>query len=388
MKTLYIECNMGAAGDMLMSALSELIPNPDEFIDEMNGLGLPDVRFERKSNVKCGVVGTHIAVTVDGYEENEEHDRHERRSRRHQLHEYHEHHGHRHAGLEDIRSVIEGMKLSENVREQAIAVYTRIAQAESEVHGMDVDKIHFHELGNLDAIADVLGVCRLMEMIAPERVVVSPIHVGRGYVRCAHGVVPVPAPATALILQGAPIFSGCVQGELCTPTGAALLRHFADEFGDLPPMTLEKIGYGMGNKDFEIANCIRAMLGNSGEDGRDEVSEICCNLDDMTGEDLAWAAEILRREGALDVYTIPIQMKKGRPGVMLCCICSTEDEEKFATLMLKHTTTIGVRCRRCSRYVLDREIHIEETEEGPVRVKRSFGYGIEKCKIEADDRLK
>lgn len=375
MKILYIECNMGAAGDMLMSALSELIPDPDGFIKKMNNMGLPGVYFERKPSIKCGIKGTHISVKVRGLEEHEHHHGHD--------HDDHHHH----AGMDDIRNIIGGLDVSEGVRRQAAAVYNLIAQAESTVHGVPVDNIHFHEVGSLDAVADVVGVCQLMEMINPDRVVVSPVHVGSGHVRCMHGILPVPTPATALLLAGVPTYGGAIRGELCTPTGAALLRQFAHGFGEMPVMSVEKIGYGMGRKDFECANCVRAMLGTSGGN-RDEVVEISCNLDDMTGEDMAWAAELLRKEGALDVYMTYIQMKKNRPGVMLSCLCKAEEEEKFAMLILKHTTTIGVRCRKYSRYLLDREIYTIETENGPARMKRSFGFGIEKTKMEAEDRLK
>ena len=368
MKTLYIECNMGAAGDMLMSALSELIPEPDAFIDRMNGLGLPGVHFTRQKSVKCGIEGTHISVVVRGHEE----------------HEHHHHEQHHHSGLEDIRNIISELPVTEWVRSQASQVYDVIAQAESTVHGVPVDHIHFHEVGTLDAVADVVGTCLLMEMIRPDQIVVSPIHVGSGHIRCMHGILPVPAPATAQILMGVPTYGGTIRGELCTPTGAALLKHFAHRFGDMPTMAVRKIGYGMGSKDFECANCVRIMLGETSE-ASGEVVEITCNLDDMTGEAIGFAAELLRRQGALDVYTIPIQMKKNRPGVMLCCLCKAADQEKFAMLMLRHTTTIGVRYHRFERYTLEREFYTEETPDGPVRMKRSYGYGIEKVKPEFDD---
>lgn len=369
MKTLYIECNMGAAGDMLMSALSELIPDPDAFIGRMNEMGLPGVHFIRQKSEKCGITGTHISVVVRGHEEHE--------------HEHHHEH-HHHSDLEDIKHIISHLPASEWVRSQAGQVYDLIAQAESAVHGVPVDHIHFHEVGTLDAVADVVGVCLLMEMIGADQIVVSPVHVGSGHIRCMHGILPVPAPATAHILMGVPTYGGTIRGELCTPTGAALLKHFAHRFGDMPIMAVEKIGYGMGNKDFECANCVRVMLGDTDQDNGDVV-EICCNLDDMTGERIGFAAELLRKNGALDVYTIAIQMKKNRPGVMLCCLCKASEQEKFALLMLKHTTTIGVRCHKFERYILEREFYTEQTPDGPVRMKRSYGYGIEKVKPEFDD---
>ena len=398
MKTLYIECNMGAAGDMLLSALSELLDAPDAFFERMNALGLPGVRFERETAQKCGVTGTHVRVTVDGREEHShdvhghehdhghdhEHDHGHDHDHPHDHGHDHDHEHHHHVHLSDIRSILAGLPVSERVKADAAAVYERIARAESEVHGQSVDQIHFHEVGALDAVADVVGVCALMAEIGAQRVVVSPIHVGSGQVRCAHGVLPVPAPATARILRGVPIYGGAIRGELCTPTGAALLSHFADDFGAMPAMSVEKIGYGMGTKDFEWANCVRAMLGETAASG-DEAVELHCNLDDMTGEAIAFAARALREAGALDVWTQAIQMKKGRPGTLLACLCAPEREAAFAALMLRHTTTLGVRVQRLRRYTLDREATTLQTPYGPVRAKRAFGHGVDRVKPEFDD---
>ena len=411
MKTLYIECNMGAAGDMLMAALSELLPDPEAFIARMNALGLPGVRFERQKTEKCGIIGTHIAVTVNGEDEHSHdvagtgnrygghghsHDHGQHHGHLHddaeandsQLHEHiheheHEYH-HHHASLHDICAIIEALDLPEAVKADSKAVYGRIAEAESKVHGRPVDHIHFHEVGTLDAVADVVGVCTLMHEIAPEQVLVSPVHVGSGQVRCAHGVLPVPAPATALLLEGVPVYGGAIRGELCTPTGAALLVHFASDFGDMPAMTLEAVGYGMGTKDFPWANCVRALLGQTRETP-DSAVELRCNLDDMTGEAIGYAAQCLRQAGALDVWTQAIQMKKDRPGTLLCCLCPPEREGEFASLMLKHTTTIGVRCQKLRRYTLKREAVTLDTPYGPVRAKRSHGFGVDRVKPEFDD---
>ncbi len=260
------------------------------------------------------------------------------------------------------------------------------------MHDKPVTQVHFHEVGAMDAVADIVGVCMAMEQLAPERVVVSPIHVGSGQVRCAHGVLPVPAPATALILQGVPIYSGSIRGELCTPTGAALLKHFANSFSAMPTMTTERIGYGMGKKDFEAANCVRVILGDSfsgkastTEQRGDEVSELSCNLDDMTPEAIGYCMDILINSGALDVYTVPIGMKKSRPGVMLVCLCYKDRAEDMAKLMLTHTTTLGIREHSCRRYTLDRRVDSVNTPYGNVRVKTSFGYSITKSKPEYDD---
>ncbi len=257
MKTLYIECNMGAAGDMLMAALLELCPEPEAFVEKLNALQIPKVTYKMEKSVKCGVTGTHMSVLVDGAEEKsiDVHTHH---------HGEHSHsHSHSHARQEEIAHMITHFNLPETVKQDAIAVYHLIAEAESHVHGKPIDEIHFHEVGNLDAVADVVGVCYLMHELNVEQIVTSPIHVGSGQVHCAHGILPVPAPATAYILRGVPVYSGEIRGELCTPTGAALLKYFSKSFGSMPVMRIDKIGYGMGKKDFEAANCVRAMLGES-----------------------------------------------------------------------------------------------------------------------------
>lgn len=388
MKTLYLECGMGAAGDMLMAALLELIPDRQAFVDKMNALGLPGVQVEAEMAVKCGITGTHMKVTVDGEEEEsedaQEHHHHDH-DHDHYGQEHHHGHGHHHhAGVADIQGIIDGLGVSDQVKADAKAVYALIAEAESQVHGHPVSEIHFHEVGTLDAVADVVGVCLLMEEIGAEEIAASPVHVGSGHVRCMHGILPVPAPATALILKGVPTYGGQVQGELCTPTGAALLKHFVFRFGDRPVMATEAIGYGMGKKDFERANCLRAFLGES-EGALEQITRLECNLDDITGEDIGFAMEQLFRAGARDVYTQAIGMKKSRPGVLLSVICLPEDADRLAAVMMKHTTTLGIRRQELSRYTLDRSLETAETPYGPVRVKTASGMGVQRRKAEYDD---
>jgi len=277
--------------------------------------------------------------------------------------------------------------VSDWVKDQVLAVYKGIAEAESQVHGVPITQIHFHEVGEMDAIADIVGVCMLIEALAPDKILVSPIHVGSGHVRCSHGILPVPAPATAIILQDAPIYSDQTKGELCTPTGAALLVHFADTFCPMPMMRVSKIGYGMGTKDFEKANCVRAFIGDAG--GVEEsVSELVCNLDDMTAETVAFAGEQLLEAGALDVYTTAIGMKKGRPGLSLTCMCRTSDKDDMLSLMFKHTTTLGVREYQSRRYALQKEYTQVQTKFGAVTMKTSSGFGVKKSKPEYEDVAK
>ncbi|MCF0109540.1 MAG: nickel pincer cofactor biosynthesis protein LarC, partial [Erysipelotrichaceae bacterium] len=255
---------------------------------------------------------------------------------------------------------------------------------ESKVHGVEMDQIHFHELGTMDALADVSAVCYMMDKLGVDEVVCSPVHVGSGTVKCAHGVLPVPAPATANILKGIPCYSEQIRGELCTPTGAALLKHFVSRFGDMPMMSFEKVGYGMGKKDFERANCVRVILGE-GEDRSETVYELSLNVDDMSAEKIGFACERLFEAGALDVYTEAIGMKKGRPGTLIRVMYRDDSRDAILKAVFRHTTTIGCREIEVRRYVLDRRIETVETSFGPVRKKVVSGYGVERFKYEYED---
>ena len=373
MKILYIECSMGVAGDMLMGALYELLNDEDrkKFTDKMNSLGIEGLHVEAVPSVKCGINGTHMNVTVDGHEELESHHS-----------EHHHHHG---ASMHDIRHVIDAAGISENVKKNAVEVYECIAQAESRAHGKSADEIHFHEVGSKDAMADVIGCCMLIDIIGADRIVVSPVTTGFGNIRCAHGILPVPAPATALILNDVPLRAGNIEGELCTPTGAALVKHYADEFGNMPQMTVSRIGYGMGTKDFAAANCVRVFVGIQATRTAKTIVQLCCNIDDMTAEELGYAAELLMDEGALDVYTTAIGMKKSRPGTLLTVMCREEDRERIAGLIFRNTTTLGMRVYHCERMILERSEKTLHTEFGDVRCKEASGYGVVRSKLEYDD---
>lgn len=305
MKTLYLECNMGAAGDMLMGALLELIPDRESFLEKLNQAGIPGARVTVEKGIKCGITGTHVRVTVDGQEEysldaepedyghhhlhgsghshdeasHEEHCQHSHAHNEqlhshegqfdkehlhsHEGHSHQGHHHHGHTSLEDISRMIDKLSVDDKVKEDVKTIYGMIAEAESQVHGHPVSQIHFHEVGTVDALTDITGCAMLMRQLEPEKIIVSPVTLGFGQVHCAHGILPVPAPATALLLRGIPCMAGNIRGELCTPTGAALVKYYANAFGRMPEMVIEKIGYGMGTKDFEAANCIRAILGES-----------------------------------------------------------------------------------------------------------------------------
>lgn len=388
MRLLYFDCSMGAAGDMLTAALYELLDDEGrkEFLDKINNAGIQGVTSTAEPSVKCGISGTHMKVLVDGREE-EEHEHHNHDHEKHEHHHHHDdhqHHHHDHADMHGIGHIIDDLKIADNIKEDAKEVYRLIAEAESHAHNRPVEDIHFHEVGTKDAVADVVSVCLLMDMLRPDRVMSSAINVGSGHVHCAHGILPVPAPATAHILRDVPIYQGHVKSELCTPTGAALLKFFADDFKDMPVIKIKKTGYGMGKKDFEQANCVRAFLGEA-SDMSGTVTEFKCNIDDMTAEQTGYAMDVLLRAGALEVYTLQAGMKKSRPGIELNVMCREADREKILGLIFKHTSTLGVREYVSVRHTLNRRIEEKDTDYGPVRLKTAEGYGVVRKKWEYDD---
>lgn len=414
MKTLYLDLPMGAAGDMLSAALYELLSDEEKkaFLEEINKAGIPGVTVSAEKSVKCGITGTHFKVLVEG-EEEESHDEHEHHHDEEHLHEHshehehhhheeehchehthehdehshdheHGHHHHHHSSMADIEGIINSLKIPDSVKKDIIKVYKLIAAAESNAHGVPVTDIHFHEVGTMDAIADITAVCLLMNKIGAQKICASAVNVGSGHVHCAHGILPVPAPATAFILKEVPVYSGHITGELCTPTGAALLKHFVSSFGNMPQLKITGIGYGMGKKDFEAANCVRAILGE-GDEALEQILEYTCNLDDISAERIAFAMEELFAAGAIEAYTIPVTMKKSRPGHLLCVMCRESDKDKILQTIFKHTTTLGVRENISRRYFLDRSIETVNTEFGEIRIKRAEGYGVKREKYEYED---
>lgn len=427
MKNLYFECKMGAAGDMINAALLDLLDDPEQILDQLNSLGIGDLQVRLERTARQGIYGNHFRVIYKGEEEQsldfddhshdhshehghthlhchdhdhedyEGHDHHHEHNHEHEHchdhdhdhHHDHEHghrHSHAHVGLREIRDKLNSLDLSDKVREDALDIYDLIGRSEAAAHECDIEQVHFHEVGSVDALVDVLAACLLIEKIKPDRILASPLNLGGGLVRCAHGILPVPAPATAHILKGVPSYSGSIKSELTTPTGAAILKHFVDDFVDQPLMKIEKIGYGMGSKDFEICNCIRAYLSyEDDENMKDKVVELACQMDDIKGEDLAFAMDRLLEEGALDLYWQNIGMKKSRPGLLLTVICKLEDEGKMRDLIFKHTSTLGIRRLEQDRYKLDRKELSKELDGQRVRIKDSRGYGCKKDKWEYED---
>ena len=435
MKMLYFECRMGAAGDMVTAALYELLSEEQKalFLEKMNHL-MPEVQVRATERVRSGITGTGMEVLIHGEEEaagedadhahdhdhahthnhephhhddeDHEHEHHHHDDEDHEHHHHdddhdhhhdHEHHHdhthpHVHRGLPEIQHMIESFDLPQEVRDQAMAVYRHIAEAESAAHGRPVEEVHFHEVGALDAVADVTGACYALYLLHPDQVLVSPINVGNGTVRAAHGILPVPAPATAFLLKEVPSYMNPDPiGELCTPTGAALLRTFADGYQQMPVMQVEQIGYGMGKKEFDRLNGVRVFYGEQEirpEGPNQQICQLSANLDDMTAEELGYASEQLLAAGALDVYTVAATMKKSRPGVVFSCLCKEADQDRMAALMLRYTTSFGVRVEKCDRYAMDIHFEKEEIPYGTVTKKTGTGYGVTKSKYEYEDLAK
>ena len=402
MRILYLDCGMGAAGDMLAGALVSLLSKEEQesFIKMINNIGVDGVKVSISDDAKCGIVGKHFKVEIDGVEEHShdvhEHEHHHEYEQEHGHHHEHgdghndnDNHGHHHHGTDPFPKELETVAEKLDCPNDIQKVYELLAEAEAKVHGKDVSEIHFHEVGMKDALIDIASVVYLMNKLKVDKVVVSPVNVGFGKVKCAHGILPVPAPATAELVKGIPTYAGRFEGELLTPTGAALLKYYADEFSYQPLMNVIKCGYGTGNKNFESANVVKAVLGEVTDELISEnVIELNCNVDDMSAEDMAYATKALIENGAKDAFVTPVIMKKGRSGMLLTVLCSAIDKERFVSLIFKHTSTIGIRVKETERIILNRHEETVHTKLGDVRVKYSEGYGVKREKPEFEDLRK
>ena len=385
MKTVYFDCRTGAAGDMIVGALLGLVPDADAAVRRLNAMGVPGVVMTAADAVRGGLKGVSVEVSVHGEVEGHHHND--------AGHDHHHHHHHHHATPAEIDAVIGALNVSDDVKRHVREVYALIAGAEAEAHGVPVSEVHFHEVGAMDAVADIASAALLIEELGPVRVLAAVPEVGGGFVRCAHGLLPVPAPATVNILKGVPFTSGAADCELMTPTGAALLVHYASAFGPCPAIAVERTGCGCGARELaDRPNVLRAFLGDvcdggtgtGGPNGR--VVELKANIDDMTGEDLAHACERLRAEaGVLDVSLAPLAMKKGRAGHLLVVLATPERADATAAAVLRETSTFGVRRADMERYELARRV---EAGADGVRVKTGEGWGVVKSKREFADRVK
>jgi len=345
-KVAYFDCLSGISGDMTLGALVDAGVELAKLNDAVGSLGLPGCRLVAEQVKKKGFRATQVTV------------------------EYEPEHAHRH--LRQILEMIDGGRLSERQKELARRIFTRLAEAEAKVHGTSIEKVHFHEVGAADSIADVVGSAVGLDLLGVERIVASPVPTGSGTVKIAHGTCSIPAPATAELLRGIPLAESSIRCELTTPTGAAILAALADGFGPVPAMTIEQIGCGAGQRDLdEQPNLLRLLVGRTTSTGAaaDRVCVLETNLDDISGEMIGYCTTRLWDAGALDVYTTAIQMKKNRPGVKLSVLCRESDVEPIEAVLFTETTTLGVRRWTVGRHVLARQPHTVATDWGPIEGK-------------------
>ena len=355
MKILYYDCFSGISGDMNLGAMLDLGVNEEYLSEGLKGLGIKGYELSIKRDERKGITGTKVDVIVDN-----------------DIGE--------HRNLKDIESIINGSELSDSVKETSLDIFMQVARAEAKVHGKDLYDIHFHEVGATDSIIDIVGAALCLEFLNVDRVMASPVEVGSGFVTCAHGTLPVPAPATVEILKGIPIKSGIVPFEMTTPTGAAILASAVNEFTERIRFRLLEVGYGIGGRDTEIPNVLRILLGETGEATEDDYDRadaliIECNIDDMNPEMFDFVIDVLLKAGAHDVFLTPVIMKKSRPATTLSVLCSIEDETTMQELLLTQTSTFGIRKYVVGKTMLKRDFSEVSTKYGTIRVKNAYFRG-------------
>lgn len=349
MRTLYFDCAAGASGDMILGALVGAGADPAQLLDQLQLLGVENYQVSFSKVDRCNLSATRATVEI-GPE-----------------------HSHRH--LADLLKIINDSQLSSTVKDRASSVFSLLAEAESEVHNVPIERIHFHEVGALDAIIDIVGACIGFELLGIERFVCSPLHVGSGTVEIAHGRFPVPPPAVVTLLRGAPIYSTEVKGELVTPTGAAIIKSVTQEFGPLPVMLVSSIGYGAGAREYnDFPNALRVVIGETMDRPTEDLERLVMletNIDDMSPQVFGYVMDKAFELGALDCYFTPVQMKKSRPGTLVSILCSPAQQRTLCEMLLVETTTLGVRSYEVERVALARAIVKVETPYGAIDVKEA-----------------
>ncbi|HEU0178072.1 MAG TPA: nickel pincer cofactor biosynthesis protein LarC [Blastocatellia bacterium] len=367
-RTLYLDCFAGASGDMLVGAMLDCGLDFDLLRNELLKLGVEGYELSLKRASRSGISAAKFDVHLTGEPHLREHHHDHEHSHEHDQHSHHR-------ALSEIKQIISSSSLSEQVKGRAQTIFQRIGEAESKIHDIPIEAVHFHEVGAIDSIVDIVGACVAFDALKIGRIISSPLHVGSGTFQCAHGTYPVPGPATAELLKGVPIYSKDVEGELVTPTGAAIISTLAESYGPMPMMKIEKIGYGAGTRDYpKFPNALRAVIGELEEDADrtpGAVTVIEANIDDLNAQVFGYLMEKALAAGALDIFYTPAQMKKNRPGVLLTLLCSPQDRERMCELIFRETTTLGVRYRNEQREILKREFVTVETEYGPIRIKVS-----------------
>lgn len=352
MKTLYFDCSSGISGNMTLGALLEIVGDENYLLEELKKLNLDGYKIEISKKAKDGITGTYVDVVLE-----------------------HEHH-HEHRNLYDVNKIIEESSIDEKSKELAKRIFMRVAKAESKVHNKPLEEVHFHEVGAIDSIIDIVGTAILINKINPDKIISSVVNDGYGFIECVHGTMSVPVPATSEIFANSNVkFRQIdVDTELVTPTGAAIIAELADEFTILPAMITEKIGWGAGSKDLKIPNVLKLYYGEM-QNQSEEFTVMETNVDDCTGELLGYTSEKLFKNGAIDVFYTPIFMKKNRPAYRLSVACKKEDMLKLQNIIFRETTTIGIRYRFESRTELGREMVEIDTKYGKIKAKKVINNG-------------
>ena len=369
MKILYFDCSSGISGNMTIGALLEIVDDEKYLLNELKKLNIDGYEIKISKKVKNGITGTHVDVLL----EHEDHHKHKEHN-----HENEHTHHHEHRNLSDVNKIIDNSTLNEEVKKLAKKIFLRVAKAESKVHNKPLEEVHFHEVGAIDSIIDIVGTAILINKINPDKIVSSTVNDGYGFIECAHGKMAVPVPATSEIFSNSNVKFRQIEidTELVTPTGAAIIAELATDFMPLPEMQVEKIGWGSGSKDLQIPNVLKVYYGNI-EDEKDDIVVMETNIDDCGGELLGYTQELLFKNGALDVFFTPIFMKKNRPGYRMSITCKQEDKLKLQNIIFRETTTIGIRYRKEHRAVLKREIIEIETKYGKIKAKKVINNGEE-----------
>ena len=398
MRALYLDCFAGASGDMLLGALLDCGLDFDFLRGELAKLGVEDyelsLRRVDRSGISAAKFDVHLREAAHshshthhdhdhGHHHDHDHDHHDHdhdhthhHERHHDHDDTHDHahehsHEHNHRALSEIKRMIEASTLNAVIKQRAQMIFQRIGEAEAKIHNIPVEQVHFHEVGAVDSIVDIIGACIALQALGIERIISSPLHVGSGTFTCAHGTYPVPGPAAAELLRGVPTYSKDILGELVTPTGAGIIATLASEFGPMPLMRAERIGYGAGTREYpKFPNVLRAVIGELEADATPTtVTVIEANIDDLNAQVFGHLMETALAAGALDIFYTPVQMKKNRPGVLLTLLCATEDRERMTALIFRETTTLGVRYREERREVLSREQVEVKTPYGLIKIK-------------------
>ncbi|KPL12642.1 MAG: hypothetical protein AMS26_16800 [Bacteroides sp. SM23_62] len=378
MTVLYYDCFSGISGDMNLGAMIDLGVDPKSLVDQLSRLDLSGYEMKITKDQRKGISGTKVDVVIDEIPHDHGHN--------------HDHQNHR--NLEDISRIIQGSDLSQAVKDRSIMMFRKLAEAEGKIHNQPIEEVHFHEVGATDSIVDIVGAAICIESIAPDMIMSSAVELGGGFVKCEHGIFPVPAPATAEILAGIPVKSGAAPYEMTTPTGALILACNAVKFGPMQDLRISRTAYGIGNRDMDIPNVLRVHLAESTghANGLPETRKALvmeCNIDDMNPEMYGYVMEILFGLGADDVFITPVMMKKARPASKLTVLCSPDKKQTMTETLLTHTTSLGVRSYEVDKTMLEREFTKIQTKYGEVTVKTAIYRGKHlKSKPEYEDCIR